>query len=721
MKHEDPEFIIDQIIEKVGKNLVVGTPLAVGKPNHLLNALYNRVKNNPDLNLKIFTALTLDKPKGKSLLEKRFLEPMAERVFGDYPDLDYEQDRQAGTLPPNVDILEFYFPAGRFMHNDYAQQNYICSNYTHVARDMMDAGVNVLLQMVSEGTFEGRECYSLSSNPDITLDLIRLMQKRYSDDGTPIAFAAQVNQNLPFMFGDALVNRNTFDFVLVNAELEYKIFGPPKMAVTDRDFLIGLYISTLIKDGGELQVGIGTIGDALVYALLLRHQRNDDYLALLRGFEIMEKFGSVIDRIGGTAPFEEGLFAASEMVVDGFMELYNAGIIKRKVYDDLVIQRLINEGSIDETVTPGTLDLILMRKGIHKIITETDFEYLQKFGIFRRNLSYLDGEITTPEGNKLSNDLTNLDNREHIYEHCLGDKLTNANVIQGGFFLGSQSFYDWLRNLNDEDRRLINMKSVQSINQLYGHEEIDRLHRKDARFVNTCLMMTLSGSAISDGLENNRLISGVGGQYNFVAMAQELPDGHSILNLRSTRITGKGETSSIVWNYGHMTIPRHLRDIVVTEFGIADLRGKTDQEIVHRLLDITDSRFQQALVESAKGNGKISSDYTISPAFRQNRAEEISGKLGKYKELGLFKAFPFGTDLTEEEIFIGKALKILKKKKQNMPVMIATILKAFLTRADPKPYRKYLERMGLEKAGCFEEKLYQKLLTYEFSNFEKTH
>jgi acyl-CoA hydrolase len=148
MKDDNPELVIDRIIDKVGKNLVVGTPLAAGKPNHLLNALYKRVRNNPDLNLKIFTALTLDKPKGESLLEKRFLEPMAERVFGDYPDLDYEQDRHAGTLPPNVDILEFYFPAGRFLQNDYAQQNYICSNYTHVARDMMDAGVNVLLQMV---------------------------------------------------------------------------------------------------------------------------------------------------------------------------------------------------------------------------------------------------------------------------------------------------------------------------------------------------------------------------------------------------------------------------------------------------------------------------------------------------------------------------------------------------------------------------------------------
>jgi len=230
VKSDNPETIIDRIIDKVGKNLVVGTPLALGKPNHLLNALYNRARKHPDLNLKIFTALTLDKPKGKGLLEKRFLEPMAERIFGDYPDLDYEQDRMTGNLPTNVEIVEFYFPAGRYLHNDNAQQNYICSNYTHVARDMIDAGVNVLLQMVSKGTFDGIECYSLSSNPDVTLDLIPLMQKRYSDNGMPIAFAAQINQNLPFMYGDALVNLGTFDFVLENPHLEYRLFGPPKMA-----------------------------------------------------------------------------------------------------------------------------------------------------------------------------------------------------------------------------------------------------------------------------------------------------------------------------------------------------------------------------------------------------------------------------------------------------------------------------------------------------------
>jgi hypothetical protein len=170
-----------------------------------------------------------------------------------------------------------------------------------------------------------------------------------------------------------------------------------------------------------------------------------------------------------------------------------------------------------------------------------------------------------------------------------------------------------------------------------------------------------------------------------------------------------------------MTIPRHLRDIVVTEFGIADLRGKSDKEIIVQLLNITDSRFQEGLAQDAKKNGKISREGTIKPEFKRNHAREISRRLKRYKDQGLFQPFPFGTDFTEEEIFIGKALKILKKKKQNPPVMIATILKAFLKPVDQKPYAKYLKRMGLEEASNFEEKLYQKLLTYEFSKFGKVN
>src|SRR5688572_4365686 len=83
---------------------------------------------------------------------------------------------------------------------------------------------------------------------------------------------------------------------------------------------------------------------------------------------------------------------------------------------------------------------------------------------------------------------------------------------------------------------------------------------RKARFINSGLKATLTGGIVSDGLENGQVISGVGGQYNFVAMAHALPDARSILTIKSTRGQGGSMESNIVWNYGHITIPRHLRD-----------------------------------------------------------------------------------------------------------------------------------------------------------------
>ena len=68
-----------------------------------------------------------------------------------------------------------------------------------------------------------------------------------------------------------------------------------------------------------------------------------------------------------------------------------------------------------------------------------------------------------------------------------------------------------------------------------GREALDALQRRDARFFNICMMATALGAAVSDGLENGQVVSGVGGQYNFVAMAHALEGGRSILMLRSTR------------------------------------------------------------------------------------------------------------------------------------------------------------------------------------------
>ena len=174
---EDVERCVDEIIARVGQRIVLGIPLGIGKPNPLVNALYRRVKMNPGLWLKILTAITLETPKGSSDLEQRFLEPFVERVFGNYPDLEYAVDLRKGQVPPNVEIAEFFLKPGGYLNVPMQQQNYISSNYTHVVRDALDNGVNVWAQQVAKREVDGEGWLSLCSNPELTLDFFPMIEE----------------------------------------------------------------------------------------------------------------------------------------------------------------------------------------------------------------------------------------------------------------------------------------------------------------------------------------------------------------------------------------------------------------------------------------------------------------------------------------------------------------------------------------------------------------
>ncbi len=104
----DTEQLVRELVATVGPQIVLGIPLGIGKPNPLVNAIYRHVVAHPDLQLTILTALSLEKPAGASDLERRFIEPFVERVFGDYPDLDYVKARRAQKLPANVRVIEFF-------------------------------------------------------------------------------------------------------------------------------------------------------------------------------------------------------------------------------------------------------------------------------------------------------------------------------------------------------------------------------------------------------------------------------------------------------------------------------------------------------------------------------------------------------------------------------------------------------------------------------------
>jgi len=704
---------VDAIIEQVGKDICLGLPLGLGKPIALVNALYQRARRDPSIKLHIATALSLEKPSGHQSLEKRFLGPFVERLFGGIPDLDYVTDLRRGRVPDNVQISEFFFKAGSYLHNADQQQNYVSVNYTHAVRDLLALGINVIAQIVAPDP-EGSEHVSLSCNPDLTLDIIPEMRRRAQAGGGNVAVVAEINRNLPYLYHKAIMPESEFDFVLESPETGYPLFSAPNMSIAPADHMIGLYASSLIRDGGTLQVGIGSLGSSVVYSAILRHTENERYRRLLEKIDARRKF-PLIEEVGGDGPFDQGLYGCSEMVVDGFLHLYRAGILRRQVFDDLSLQRLLNEGRVGSVPTLEALDALRSVNKLNSPMHARDVAWLKEYGFFRPEVEYKGTRLTI--GNEsIAPDLDDSDARSQIERYCLGEALHNGIVLHGGFFIGPADFYSGLRELPDRERRRIDMTSVNFTNHLYDHrfgdQRLKQAQRKDARLMNSAMMYTLSGAAVSDGLEDGQVISGVGGQYNFVAMAHELPGGRSIMTLRSTHDYGNEVRSNIVFNYGHCTIPRHLRDIVITEYGIADLRGRCDRDVYLALIYIADSRFQEDLLRQAKKAGKVPSDAQIPEAFRHNTPEAIQSVIAEQQAEGFYPAFPFGCDFTDEELKIGKALKALKAATATRLGLLRTLWGALRSEGPDAEMAPLLERMGLTSPRGFRDGLDRRLLVY---------
>ncbi len=704
---DDMAKVVDDVINYVGKEINYAMTLGLGKPVLFANELYKRAKEDPSIKLKFITALSLEAPSGKSELEKRLLGPIVERLFEGYPEFQYMKDLRAGTLPPNIEIYEFYSKAGAIMNIASQNRNYLPSNYTHIPRDAYwHNNVNVFGQLIGCKEINGKMMYSMGCNTDICISALKLMALGKSQGKKMIAIA-EVNENMPFMYGDAIVNPEDYDVLFKGPKYNYRLFGAPKDAVPIKDHMIGLNISSLIKDGGTLQVGIGSLGDAIVAGLDLRHSHNKLYNDIIEKAGITKRYSHLINKYGGTQPFEKGLYGSSEMFVDAFMQLYKQGILKRKVYDNLAIQLLVDEGKLSENNIPSNiLELLYEKDGIHLRLREKDFNMLTEFGILKEGLTYKNGFIFN--GNKKYNaDIYDEKNLAAI-KKLLGKKLKNGKIILGAFYIGPESFYKTLNAMSEEERAQFGMSGVEKVNQLYGGEELRALQRKDGRFVNSGIVATLTGAISSDQLEDGRVVSGIGGQYNFVSMAHEIPGGKLIMAIRATRGSGKNLKSNIVYSYGHCSIPKYLRDMIVTEYGIAHIKGLSDGRIVEEMIKISDSRFQKQLVEKAKKHGKLPADYEIPEEYRNNYPERIEGFIKKYQAEGLFKQFPFGTDFTQEEAILAGSLKGLKSYKELKPVRTVFKLLTEMFKPVPENSVTYLKRMDLEKPANFGERFQQK-------------
>ena len=640
---------VERIVQRGGDRVAVAAPLGLGKPNHLLNALYARFKTDASRQLTLYTALSLDLPEAGSELERRFLGPFLARQFGaGYPRLDYVADMKADRVPANVRVEEFYFQSGAMMHAARAQRDYASINYTSVARDLAErAGLHAIVQLVAARGSGAGARYSLSCNPDVTLDVLEAIA---ANGGRRPLVIGVVHPDLPFLGGAAEVGADFFDGLVDGSTPAQPLFALPRNAVDPAEYAIGLHASTLVRDGGTLQIGIGALSDAIVQALLLRQQRNADYrsaVAALRGSDAADD--ALVARWGGVAPFERGLYGASEMIMDGFMHLRKAGILVRRVHDDLEVERALADG---RAVDPATLH--------------------------------------------------------------------GGHYLKGAFYLGSKDFYAWLRALDGDDYAGLAMSAVSDVNQLYGgHEQLDAAQRRDARFFNTCMMATLLGAATSDALADGQVISGVGGQYNFVAMAHALTDGRSVLLLRATREHAGRTESNILWNYGHTTIPRHLRDIYVTEYGVADLRGKSDEDCILAMLAIADARFQDGLATQAKAAGKLRRDFAIPAAWRANTGENLMTALKRGELSAHFPAYPFGSDFDETELRLLPALTRLKALSARKSEMAFFLLRAFTSSPPVADAEMLLARLNLHRPATLAEKLMRRLVLAALADADK--
>jgi hypothetical protein len=169
-----------------------------------------------------------------------------------------------------------------------------------------------------------------------------------------------------------------------------------------------------------------------------------------------------------------------------------------------------------------------------------------------------------------------------------------------------------------------------------------------------------------------------------------------------------------------VTIPRHLRDIVITEYGIADLRGRCDQDVIAALLNIADSRFQDSLMREAQAAGKLAADYRIPDQHRNNTPQALEQRFALSRARGLFSEFPFGTDLTREEIALGKALARMKRNGRRMFANLRGLLGAAHAAEIPPALVPHLERMQLDAPATPEERRWQRLLVRELKAVVRT-
>jgi 4-hydroxybutyrate CoA-transferase len=154
-----------------------------------------------------------------------------------------------------------------------------------------------------------------------------------------------------------------------------------------------------------------------------------------------------------------------------------------------------------------------------------------------------------------------------------------------GEIMGTARLFAW-----SHENRVINMEPSDI---LHDPQVVGALG--DFVSVNSALEVDLLGQVNAESVDGRQL-TGIGGQFDFVLGVTRAEGGRSIIALPST---GKaGTLSRIVRRLAagaRVTTPRFLTDYVVTEYGVAELRGKSDAGRARELIRIAHPAYRETL------------------------------------------------------------------------------------------------------------------------------
>lgn len=172
--------------------------------------------------------------------------------------------------------------------------------------------------------------------------------------------------------------------------------------------------------------------------------------------------------------------------------------------------------------------------------------------------------------------------------------LTNARKslhpgkIIAGFTLGTQRLYKWV-----DDNPIIEFHPTEYVNDPFVIAQNDRMVA-----INSAIEIDLTGQICADSI-GYKLYSGVGGQLDFIYGASRSKDGVPIIALPSTAKNFSRIVPTLKVGAGVVTSRNHVR-YIVTEYGIADLYGKTIKQRAQSLINIAAPQFRDELTNQAK-------------------------------------------------------------------------------------------------------------------------